>query len=199
MNSYIVVEGQTDRELLGRLLPKDLADRVTIVVANGKSAAVSLCRSILSQRQAPTVLVIDSDTTDEEEIRERYVILNDLLRPAAGTALWLVQLAVPEIEAILFSDINALETGTGVKLSETDLTAAKYRPKEVLGRVLKQAGIGGEPQLISRFDETALAVFGRHSLATNIIEFLQESLSEEKVRLEQSLPHAESHSEHIGG
>jgi hypothetical protein len=50
MKGYIVVEGQTDCELLGRLIPEDIRDRLIIVPSGGRSDAVSLCRSILSQR-----------------------------------------------------------------------------------------------------------------------------------------------------
>lgn len=197
MNGYIVVESEADGKLLGQLIPKDLSDKATIVVSNGKSAAVSLCRSILSQRQAPTALVVDSDTTDEAEIREQYVILNDLLRPVAGMAPYLVQLAVPEIEVILFSDLHALEKIIGVKPDDADIITAKYKPKEALLRLMKKGGISSELQLISHLDAKATAGFLQHPLVTNIIEFLRETLGQANVPPNKKTQRTANHAEHI--
>ncbi|MBF0550411.1 MAG: hypothetical protein HQK60_07740, partial [Deltaproteobacteria bacterium] len=71
MNSYIIVEGPTDVELLRRLLPEDIINGVHVVSANGRSAAVSLCRSLLFRRHAPAVLVVDANTTHEALIDEQ--------------------------------------------------------------------------------------------------------------------------------
>ena len=77
--AYIVTEGQFDREILEKLLPKPLLQETAIIAAGGKYAAQSLASTILPIKQLPVALVIDGDTQDEHRIREQADLLNQLL------------------------------------------------------------------------------------------------------------------------
>jgi hypothetical protein len=177
MRAYIVVEEEADRILLARLIAEDLAPSVTIAVAGGKSSAVSLCASLLARRQAPTALVIDSNTTDEADIGEQSLILDDMIRPAAGSAPYLVQLAVPELESVLFTDPDAFGASIGTKLSAADLLTAKYSPTDALRGLMRETGKPGVIHLVARLNDSAVAGMRRSPLATSLDRFLRAALT----------------------
>jgi hypothetical protein len=182
MNSYIVVEGQTDGALLRRLLPKNLLDNVHVVVSGGKSAAISLSRSILSARQMPTILIIDSHTNNEHQEHEQRIILDDLLRPVAGTTDYLIELAVPEMESILLSDTDALASVIGVQPSPVERVEAIYRPKKVLLDMIQRSKkINDESELVAMLDQEAITKFAAHPLIKEVTKFLEELTKQSQV------------------
>ncbi|WP_020503840.1 hypothetical protein [Lamprocystis purpurea] len=176
MNAYIVVEGEADADLIRRLIPAEFSDGIAVVAADGRSSAVSLSRTILGARQTPTALVVDSDTTSDALANEQKTTLNDLLRSAAGATPYLVTLAIPETEAILFSAPEVLERIIGSSLSETDRISARFRPKETLERLIQPAGISSVRDLVSRLSESDLARLRRDRLVGEPIEFIRKSL-----------------------
>ncbi len=175
-DAYIIVEDRTDQQFVRVLLPEKFRDNVNVVASGGKSAAISLCRSILVTRQKPTVLVVDSNTTDEREINEQRIILNDLLLQAAGNAPYQIEFAVPEIESVLFCDATALEFILGVAMTDGEKIAAKYNPKGVLADMLRRARIGGESDFLSTLGKEDAAKFSDCSLIANITTFLENKL-----------------------
>ncbi len=176
MNAYIVVEGEADADLIRRLIPAEFSDGIAVVAAEGRSSAVSLSRTILGARQTPTALVVDSDTTSDALANEQKTMLNDLLRSAAGATPYLVALAIPETEAILFSAPEVLERIIGASLSETDRITARFRPKETLARLIRPAGLASVADLLSRLSESDLARLRCDRLVADLIDFIRESL-----------------------
>lgn len=180
MNAYVVVEGESDAALLRRILPQDLLAKVAVVASGGRSAAVSLSRSVLIARQAPTALVVDADTTQASAIEEQRVVLGDLLRSAAGKTPFLVELAVPEVEAMLFHETGLLERVTGQRLTDAERITAGFRPRDVLAAVLERAGpawtLVGLPAAIEDKDVAALRA---SPLAEHLIRFLRGALPQE--------------------
>lgn len=175
-DAYIIVEGRTDQQFVRVLLPEKFRDNVNVVASGGKSAAISLCRSILVTRQKPTVLIVDSNTTDEREMSEQRIILNDLLLQAAGNAPYQIEFAVPEIESVLFCDAAVLESILGVAMTDGEKIAAKYNPKGVLADMLRRAGIGGELEFLSTLRKEDAAKFFGCPLIENITAFLEKKM-----------------------
>lgn len=175
MNAYIVVEGESVADLIRRLIPADLGEGIAVVAAEGRSSAVSLSRTILGARQTPTALVLDSETTSEALAEEQRTMLDDLLRSAAGATPYRVVLALPEIEAILFSAPEVLEGITGAGLSETDRITARFRPKETLARFIRPAGLSSVAELVSRLSESDLTYLRRDRLVSELIAFVRRS------------------------
>jgi hypothetical protein len=175
-DAYIIVEGRTDQQFVRVLLPEKFRNNVNVVASGGKSAAISLCRSILVTRQKPTVLVVDSNTTDEREINEQHIILNDLLLQVAGNAPYLIEFAVPAIESVLFCDAAALESILRVKMNDGEKVEARYNPKVVLADMLRKAGIEGESEFLSNLGKEAAAKLSSCPLIADITRFLGEKL-----------------------
>src|SRR2546423_11003177 len=101
MKAQIVTEGETDRVLLTHLLRIAAAEAdFEVRAAGGRSAAISLAKSLL-RRAAPAVaLVVDADTVDDRRIREEYSLLRDSMTEATASSQrpYAVILMVPEIE-----------------------------------------------------------------------------------------------------
>ncbi len=174
MKGIIVVEGGLDAALIHRLLPYPLFDEVRIANANGKSSAVALCRSLLMERQRPTVLLTDSDTTETAKIREDKAILDELIGSAARSAPYHVALAIPEVEVIFFSEIAGLEEALGVRPDPAELVKAEYRPSEVLRKLIQRSDtISDELELISHLPRASFDRMAAHPLIQEIVGFLR--------------------------
>ncbi|MBF0550410.1 MAG: hypothetical protein HQK60_07735, partial [Deltaproteobacteria bacterium] len=92
-----------------------------------------------------------------------------------------VEVAAPEIPAILFFAPHPLETIIGKKLSEAEMITARYEPKKVLDTLMKESGIGSELDLISRLDQAALVSLAGHPLVKHIVDFLRDAAGKVEV------------------
>lgn len=174
MKGVIVVEGKLDAALIQRLLPDSLLDGVPIANANGKSSAVALCRSLLMERQRPTVLLTDAETTQTAKIREDKAILDELIGSAARGAPYHVAMAIPEVEVVFYSEIVGLEESLGVRLDASERVKAEYRPGEVLRQLIQRSGtVDDELDLISRLSRASLDRMADHPLIQEIVGFLR--------------------------
>ncbi len=134
----IIVEGNTDKIILSRFLPKDVLDMVEFGVANGNAAAQALARSILSANIRPVVLVMDSDTTDDRRVSELREMIEYSLRQASSGCPYKLILAIPTIEALLVQDeriLGALAAGYTIQPFELDY--ARQNPKQYLRQRFK--------------------------------------------------------------
>ncbi|HEV3438664.1 MAG TPA: hypothetical protein VG122_14965 [Gemmata sp.] len=101
--AYVVVEGNSDVEILRAVLDPKLLRSVEIVSAGGQGSILSLARSLLVRRSVPVAVFADSDSLNPEVIGERREQFEYLVNAAAGRTSSKVVLAVPEVEAIFFS------------------------------------------------------------------------------------------------
>lgn len=173
MRAFIVTEGPFDAQLLHRLLPSDLLENVQIAVAGGKVAAARLSESLLRTHRAPVALVIDADTTEPHRVdalRKRY---RDLLASKAPGAPFDVFLAVPELEAVFFTDPHRLARTLGARIEPGEVEAARRRPKEVLGRLLGRSPLVGRPEdLVERLDDRTASGMATHELIRSLARYL---------------------------
>ena len=147
MQTHIVVECNTDAAILKMVLAPELAGNgMRIWSAGAKSAADSLARTLLSVREEPTILVVDSDS--ESDTEERQFFENSLHRVAAKE-MWRLCLAVPTIESCFFDHPEFVEDLFAIKLSEADKVLARFRPKDVLEKLFQSKGMRYSPESIS--------------------------------------------------
>lgn len=132
MIAYIVTEGETDRELLQRLLPGELLDGVEVVAAGSVSSVISLARSLLVRRHIPVAIVIDADTADEEAIREKRQSTEEIIRMVAGDVPVAVIVAVPDLESVFFHDVSVLKGLFNQPVSREIITLAQISSRVAL-------------------------------------------------------------------
>jgi hypothetical protein len=140
MPCIIVTEGPTDQTIIEQLLRPEFepgGGDYQIAVAGGRSAADSLARSYLMVRPDPVALFVDADTSDPDAVEERRLFLNESLGQVATSDRFRVILAVPEVEALLFSDRPLLEAMAGQEVGEGLWTEGKFRPREVLRSLIQ--------------------------------------------------------------
>jgi hypothetical protein len=159
--AYLVTEGQSDVDILKKLLPEKIAKETKFVVGKGQYSAQSLAGTLLAVKSLPVALVIDADTEDELAIREKSELLYYLLSQASPKIPFQIFTPIPEIEAIFVSDREILEKIIKRNINDLEWQLAKYHPKEFLSKSLKQ-----EPLVI----ETILA-----NLSLEMIQCLQKS------------------------
>ena len=98
--AYLVTENEEAANQFKQLLSPELLAVTEIVSTGQKYAAVSLAGTIMSERSRPVILVIDAESDNVEDAKQRELFLESLLLPAASTAPYKVLLAVPSIGAI---------------------------------------------------------------------------------------------------
>lgn len=102
--TYVVVEGATDAAVLRPLIEAAQLKDVEIRIGGGKSAAMSLGKSIALSRAEPVAVLVDADSRDPQRIAEQRRTFSDLQGPAGSyTRLFL---AVPTLEEDLFPDFE---------------------------------------------------------------------------------------------
>ncbi len=175
----IVTEGQTDIDILKRLLPPQLTREVEFIVGGGWSAAQSLAVSILAKRRIPVALVIDADANDEQIIHEKLDFSRWSLKQAAVNVPFEVFLAVPQIEAVFFQDQSFLENATHRKFSNLEWRLMKLQPKELFAsnpmeksRLLKT--------ILDHLTRESIKVLQTHPLIKSLINFLSSVIEKEE-------------------
>lgn len=134
MKRIIVTEGECDKLLLTKALrvirgiPTFEAD-----VGSGRSSAISMAQSYLAVTDARVGLVVDADTTSEEEIMEKDAFLRGLLSYVSAPERFDVFQAVPSVEVCLFQ-IPKVKTERllGRKIPEEQWIRGRFEPKKVL-------------------------------------------------------------------
>ena len=174
MTAHVVVEGAMDEALIRPILSAAGIGDARFYVANGKSAAVSTARSLLVSNRSPVAIVVDADSYDPRAVSEHESTYNYLLGMASSPERFRLFSAIPEIEAVLFSDPALLERITGVEMTDEDKTEAKYRPKHVLDRLIAK-GVPGKtlPILLANFNNEDFQRLSKHPLMRSLVEFLR--------------------------
>ena len=137
MTLTIVVEGRRDQELIGAVMDAVLTGGARVVLAGGRSHAVSMAGTMLTLREEPVVLAIDADTSEERLIGEQRSNLHALLNRAASPSRWCLALFVPEIESVLVHDDAVVQRLFGRPLDEVEQALRDVAPKKSLERLLR--------------------------------------------------------------
>lgn len=166
-----------DNAPAGRIVERILPDCVRVENAEIRSGAMMLATRILFREDwSPTVLLLDSDSLEDRAIYEERVETGNYLRWGSGGHPHRLVLAIPQVEAVLFSDRVGLENALGKKMTDEEAFEARFRPKAVFDRLL---GGGKDVQkravaVIDAIDETSLRRMAAHPIIREIQEFVEE-------------------------
>ena len=130
--AYIVVEGEADKAFLERLLEPRLLQDVLIVVAEARYGILSLARSLLATRRKPVAVLMDTDSVDDDRVREERASIAELLSIVAGNVPTHVVTPVPTLEAFFFASPELLERFFGSAISSDLIVLGKRDPRGVL-------------------------------------------------------------------
>ena len=153
--AYIVVEGPTDIHILRTLIAPELLHDVTFVDGCGKYNADSLARTLLSERQIPVVLVVNSDTNDEIAIESYQQDLEFLSYTATVRTPYKIVQAIPTIETVFLQDRTWIEACIGRPLSALEWQLGQKQPRDLLAQY---------PEGVQRFIEHTLDTLTDHRL-----------------------------------
>ncbi|WP_312412384.1 hypothetical protein [Shinella sp.] len=99
MTHYIVVEGESDAELIRSILPQDMEiDEVVIVPSGRRNSAIPLAKSISLAKRAPVALILEAGTENEEMIRNQELGFEDFVAMLPVSLPPVLILAVPTIQ-----------------------------------------------------------------------------------------------------
>jgi len=180
----MTVAAVVDNEPSGRLVRRIISDS-GFEVYNGleRSAAIMMACGALSELM-PTVLLLDSDTLEERLLRERQHLVEISLNRCHGRIPYRLILAVPQVDAILFSDRKGFEKARGQKVADLDWFEARFRPRAVFRRLLGEGDFEEKAlAVINALDDAALRRMARHPIIQEIRGFMAEvQLKRARVR-----------------
>jgi hypothetical protein len=174
MKTYLVVEGSTDASILRALLPPETLRSTHLIVGGGTSSAVSLARSLISDRGDPLLLVMDADTVHHESMSEQAQEIRELLGAVAIHTPYDVILAVPQLEVVLFHDLDLLANTLQLPLDHEVAVHAVYEPQQTLNALFQQSPrqIQDQEQFVRLLDATARTRLAQHPLIQKIVTFV---------------------------
>ncbi|EKV00487.1 hypothetical protein Lepto7375DRAFT_2603 [Leptolyngbya sp. PCC 7375] len=169
--AYIVVEGPHHIKILRALIEPALLQDVTFVDGEDKYNADPLARTLLSERQIPTVLVVDADTNNEIAIESYQQDLEFLSHTATVHTPYKILQAVPTIETVFLQDRTLVEECIGRPLSPLEWQLGQKQPRDLLAQYPKgvQAFI---EHTLHNLTEQKLQTLRQHPLIQEITGFL---------------------------
>jgi hypothetical protein len=181
----IVVEGKTDLQILTAILTSVVSpDLFRITAAGGFSPAISLSNTYCLRGNSPVALVLDSDSTDVEEVQRRKSLVLRSLSPYVESGRVRLFFAEPSIERWLF-----LAPSTVARLSKKARPEVKQQiernPKAML-KVLMDIEFGNKPRHL----KDLLSVADFKSLASkppvaDLVSFVRQASVESGVAIGQ--------------
>jgi hypothetical protein len=175
MKAYVVVRGTTDVAILRAVLPPDLLDEVDTTPAGERSNLASVARTLLVTRRKPVAVLVNSDSTEEGIVQERFQLTQELVKAAAAGLPVRVILLVPHIEVIFFQAKGVLTRIYGDPLPQEVCLLARYSPREALERLFAQAsGPDSLHALLDCLDDRAIAAIQATPPLRELIAFLRD-------------------------
>jgi hypothetical protein len=133
-NINIIVEGRIDAQIIQVILESETELSFDYYVSGGYSSAISMAKTLLLKKQnSTTILIIDADSTREEEINTRKEFVESYLsnRIELKSNFKLVIFS-PELLSIFFHSKELLEKITGISLSDSDFIIGQSSPKKFI-------------------------------------------------------------------
>jgi len=172
MNVYAVFDSVASARLVGRII-----EDPSLLLAAGdvESSAIMMAGGALRREFTPTVLVLDSDSVEERAILTQQVELDGIMSLYGSKIPYRVVLAVPQVEAILFSDREGFEKALGRKVADLDWFEARFRPRAVLKRLLAASDYEDALRNLGKaLDDAAVRRMSRHPIIQEIRGFMAE-------------------------
>jgi hypothetical protein len=173
MNVYAILDSLPSARLVRRVIQDTSFE---VFDGGERSNAIMSACGVLSRDLTPTVLLLDSDTLEDRLLVQSRHTIGGILDRCHGRTPYRLILAIPQVEAILFSDREGFEKALGRKVAELDWFEARFRPRAVFRRLL------GDPEdfearalaVINALDDAALRRMARHPIIQEIRGFMAE-------------------------
>ena len=120
-----------------QILPQNILTTTKIVEGMGYSSAISLAKSIFINGNARVLLVLDSDTTDENEIKEKENYIKNTFNLISSDSDYKVLYLVPEIETLFFVDKSFIENIFTIQMNDREFELSKSNPKSSIKKLAK--------------------------------------------------------------
>ena len=169
--AYILTEGNTDIEILQKLLPKNLIQDIKFIAGASSYRARSLASSLLATQKIPVSLVIDADTDNPSQVFEKKDLINYVLSQVSSGIPFQISLAIPEIEIIFLQNKPLIEKIAQRQFNDLEWQLAQSKPKEFLETVLgKEQSIN--EKIFSNINDEEIKILQQHPLIQEIMIFL---------------------------
>jgi hypothetical protein len=136
----IVVEGQTDANILRAILGDELKSKTRFFSGQGKMGALTVGRNLLVHEGGPVLMVIDSDTLSTEQSEEEEALAGYALASVAFGAIFGVFTFKPEIEVVFFEAPRGLERLLGKTIPPETVREGLFIPRQTLEKLLVEPG-----------------------------------------------------------
>lgn len=166
----IVTEGEFDAQILKRLLCEKMPNvTINILAAMGYSSALSKVKSLLTIRNKNIVLILDADTVDKNEIRQKEDFVNSYVNTNLNKENFKAFWAVPEFEIIFLNNTKFMLELSKKKISKELVEVARLSPKRTLESISKK----GRKEYLQLLDNEEIREdFFREGLMKDLFEYL---------------------------
>ncbi len=180
MNKILITESVFDEAVIKRMLPKEVTRSIMVTSRSGDTAALSAARSYYVDGGYQIVLLVDSDSNNEQEIASKKYeyegMISSLGRRSSDAKIVLIN---PEIEALFFESKDFIEKTFGRQLSDLEFEFLKKDPKTALQRLAQDQP--NLPQhfkelgnvLLDKLDEATIERIRQNEQIQEIIEYFQ--------------------------
>ena len=135
----IITEGKFDAMVLEKLFEKELFRiNFQILPANGYSSALSKVKSLLTFRDKEIILLLDTDTIETSEIRQKEDFVNSYININLNKNNFKVFWAKPEFEIIFLNNNKFLIELTKTEINKDLLEFGKSSPKRLLETISRK-------------------------------------------------------------
>lgn len=132
----IITEGKFDAMVLKKLFEdKPFRIKFEILAANGYSSALSKVKSLLTFRDKEIILLLNTDTIETLEIRQKEDFVNSYINTNLNKNNFKAFWAIPEFEIIFLNNHKFLKELTQNKINNDLLDFAKSSPRRLLEAV----------------------------------------------------------------
>jgi len=139
-NITIVTESEFDAEILEKIFSDKKSNLdIQILPAYGYSSALSKVKSLLTLRKENILLLLDTDTIEINEIKQKEDFVNSYINIDLNKDNFKTFWAVPEFEIIFLNNkLFLTELMAKKRISKDLLEIAKTSPKNVLEMISKK-------------------------------------------------------------
>ena len=129
----VITEGTFDAAVLKKLFQNNSPGRkIEIISASGYSSALSKVKSLITLQHDNILLVLDTDTTDEIEIKQKEDFVKSYINTGSHKIHFKIFWAIPEFEIIFLNNKKFVDELANRKLSKEMLILAKNAPRKLL-------------------------------------------------------------------
>jgi len=132
ISRYFIVEGESDKIILERLLQNAwFRDDTRVIVTGGYSAALSAIQTLFTLTNRPIYFFFDTDTKSSDEAEEKEQFIHGYLKPLFNNEFFLFPFS-PETEILFFYNKKLLEKMLNKPISDELWQQGQQHPKKTL-------------------------------------------------------------------